>query len=67
MAKKSVAKGVVGKGKVLSFLRANGEWLAVVSCFTSSQKTPVLSQLVPVSALKGNARRKADRWLEYLA
>jgi hypothetical protein len=67
MARKSVPKGTTGQGKVLSFFRANGEWLAVVSALHSGPKEPVLSQLVPVSQLKGPQRRKADRWLAYLA
>lgn len=67
MATKSVAKGTTGSGKVLSFIRTNGEWMAVVSSFRSKASQPILSQLVSVSELKGSAKRKADRWLEWLA
>lgn len=59
-------KVVVSTGKVLSFIRANGEWMAVVAAFSSGRRDPVLSHLVPVAELKGPARRKADRWLEWL-
>lgn len=58
---------VTRSGKVLSLLRANGEWLAVVQALCSSPGEPVLSKIVPISELKGSARRKADRWVEYLA
>jgi hypothetical protein len=67
MATKSVAKGTTGRGKLLSFFRANGEWMAVVSALSSGPNDPVLSQLVSVAQLKGPQRRKAERWLAYLA
>ena len=51
-------KVTTARGKVLSFIRANGGWMAVVTSFRMSSKaTPVLSQLVPISELKGSARR----------
>lgn len=53
-------------GKVLSLLRANGEWLAVVQSTKSAPGHPVLSKIVPIGQLTGPARRKADRWVEYL-
>ena len=53
-------------GKVLSLLRANGGWLAVVQASKSAPGLVVISRLVPVAELKGSARRKADRWVEYL-
>ena len=53
-------------GKVLSLLRANGEWLAVMQASKSAPGEVVISRLVPVAELKGSARRKADRWVEYL-
>jgi hypothetical protein len=55
------------RGKVLSFIRANGEWMAVVASFSNEPNSPVLSHLVRVVELKGSARRKADRWVEYLS
>jgi hypothetical protein len=68
ITKRRRPKVTTARGKVLSFIRANGSWMAVVASFhTSSKTTPVLSQLVPITELKGSARRKADRWLEYLA
>jgi len=57
----------VHKGKVLSLLPSNGEWLAVVASFTSKPDEPVLSKIVPITDLKGSARRKADRWVRWLA
>jgi hypothetical protein len=51
---------------VQSFIRANGQWLAVVTSFRAKGSDPVLSKIVPISELKGSARRKADRWLEWL-
>jgi len=57
---------VVPRGKVLSLMRANGEWVAVVQAFRSRPGEPVLSRIVPVAELKGSARRKADRWVESL-
>ena len=59
-------KKVTRSGKVLSLIRANGEWLAVVVSMTAERDLPVLSKIVPVSALTGSARRKADRWVEWL-
>jgi hypothetical protein len=58
---------VTKSGKVLSLLPSNGEWLAVVQAFSSQPGCPVLSRIVPVSELKGPARRKADRWVRWLA
>lgn len=55
------------RGKVLSLMRANGEWVAVVQAFRSKPSDPVVSRIVSVAELKGAARRKADRWLEELA
>ena len=55
------------RGKVLSLMRANGEWLAIVAAFTSKRDEPVLSMIVPITDLKGSARRKADRWVKELA
>lgn len=54
------------RGKVLSLIRANGEWMAVVVSTTTEGDLPVLSKIVPISELKGSARRKADRWVEWL-
>ncbi|WP_139350555.1 hypothetical protein [Rhodanobacter sp. B04] len=67
ITKRRRPKGTIASGKVLSFIRANGEWLALVVLHTSERNLPVLSRIVPISDLKGSARRKADRWLEYLA
>ena len=61
------SKSVTARGRVLSLLRANGEWLAVVAVFSSKRDEPVLSQIVPIANLKGSARRKADRWARELA
>ena len=58
---------VTTRGKVLSLLRANGEWMAIVTVFTSKRDEPVMSQIVPIANLKGSARRKADRWINRLA
>lgn len=59
-------KKVTMSGKVLSLMRSNGEWLAVVQALRSSPGEPVLSKIVPIRELKGPARRKADRWMESL-
>lgn len=70
MATQSVTKprkGTIGKGKLLSVFYSGGEWIAVVSAFQTAGDEPVLSKLRPVSSLRGNAKRKADRWMEYLA
>lgn len=67
MATKSVTKGTTARGKVLSFIRCNGEWLAIVASFTSGPTEPVLSSIMPVAELTGSAKRKAERWLEFLA
>ena len=68
ITKRRRPKVTTARGKVLSFIRANGEWMAVVTSFrTPSKATPVLSQLVSISELKGSARRKAERWLGELA
>lgn len=55
------------RGKVLSLMRANGEWLAIVTAFTAKRDEPVLSMIVPIADLKGSARRKADRWVKELS
>ncbi|WP_027484697.1 hypothetical protein [Rhodanobacter sp. OR87] len=57
----------IRSGKVLSLMRANGEWLAIVAAFTSKRDEPVLSKIVPIVDLKGSARRKADRWVKELS
>lgn len=67
MATQSVTNGKTASGKVLSFINANGEWLAIVASFTSGPNEPVVSRIVPVSQLTGNAKRKADRWVAWLA
>lgn len=70
MASKSVAKqgkGSIGRGRLLSVIRSGGEWVAVVSSFKSKADEPILSHLVPVNELTGNAKRKATRWMEFLA
>ena len=59
-------KKVTMTGKVLSLLRANGGWLAVVQTSKSAPGEVVISRLMPIAELKGSARRKADRWVEYL-
>lgn len=60
-------KKVTMRGKVLSLMRANGEWVAIVQAIRAKQGEPVISRIVPISALRGSARRKADRWLAELA
>lgn len=55
------------RGKVLSLMRANGEWMAIVTALTSKRDEPVLSKIVPIADLKGSARRKADRWVKELS
>lgn len=60
-------KKVTMGGKVLSLMRSNGEWLAVVQALRSKPGDPVLSRIVPITELKGSARRKADRWVRWLA
>lgn len=57
----------IRRGKVLSLVPANGEWMAIVAAFTSKRDDPVVSLIVPVADLKGSARRKADRWVRELA
>lgn len=52
------------RGKVLSLVPANGEWMAIVAAFTSKRDEPVVSLIVPIADLKGSARRKADRWVK---
>jgi len=57
---------VTRRGKVLSLVPANGEWMAIVAAFTSKRDEPVVSLIVPIADLKGSARRKADRWAREL-
>ena len=64
---KPMPKGSTHRGTLLSFLHVNGAWMAVVAGPSARPGQPVLSQLVPVAELKGSARRKADRWLAWLA
>lgn len=58
---------VTRAGKVLSLVRANGEWIAIVASFTSNRDEPVLSKIVRIADLRGSARRKAERWARELA
>jgi hypothetical protein len=60
-------KVITTRGKVLSFIRANNDWMAIVVEFDAEPDQPVLSQIVPIAELKGSARRKADRWMRWLA
>lgn len=54
-------------GRVLSLQKHGGQWLAVVQAYgTSRREHPILSELVPVEALKGVQRRKVSRWLAYM-
>lgn len=55
------------RGKVLSLMRCNGQWVAIVQALRSRPGEPVLAKIVPVDALTGSARRKADRWVRELA
>ncbi len=66
MAKKGAANRSTGYGKLLTVIRSNGAWVGVVQAFSSRPVDPVISMLVPISELKGSARRKADRWLSWL-
>ena len=65
--KSNRGKVTASRGKVLSFINANGGWMAVVALCSSGPHDPVLSYLVPIAELKGSARRKADRWAEFLS
>lgn len=65
MATKS-RKGTVHAGTLQSVIRSGDEWLAVVVRLTAGPGVPVWSSIVPIGQLKGSARKKADRWLEYL-
>ena len=67
MAKKSVAKGATRYGELLSLLRANGEWMAVVAALSSFDGDPVISKIVRVHDIQGPQRKKADRWIGLLA
>jgi hypothetical protein len=61
-------KVVSGRGKIVGVMRANGGWLFAVQAFsTSSKAVPVLVELRNAADLGGSARRKAERWLEYLS
>lgn len=57
----------IHRGTVQSFVRANGGWMAVVTAHTSGPREPVVSRLIPIECLTGSARKKADRWLAWLA
>jgi hypothetical protein len=65
---RQVYKGATFRGRLLGLQRSNGGWLAVVQAFsTSAGQDPIVTALQPIDALKGSARRKADRWLKELA
>lgn len=67
MATQKVAGITTKSGKVLSLVPANGDWLAVQTILQSNGDSPVISRIVPVSELTGQARRTADRWVRRLA
>ena len=67
LARRRTGEVCIARGKVLSLMRSGGEWLAVVVALRTSGDLPVLSHIVPVADLKGSARRKADRWVRWLA
>jgi hypothetical protein len=57
-----------GRGRVVAVIRANGGWMYVVQSFgTNNAQQPILSQLVTKDQLRGNFRKKAERWEAYLA
>lgn len=65
---KRVYKGATNRGRLLGLTRSGGEWLAVVQAFSTDRGSdPILTSFMPVSGLKGSAKRKADRWLARLA
>ena len=55
------------RGELQSVFRSAGEWIAVVVALNTEHGAPVLSHLVPVRDLQGNAKRKAERWMKELA
>ena len=67
MAKRIVSKGITRTGKLLSLLRANGEWMAIVACISTAHGDPVISQIVRVQDMQGRERKRADSWVEQLA
>lgn len=65
---KQVYKGATNRGRLIGLTRANGEWLAVVQTLSTDRGSdPILAGFMPVTELKGSAKRKAARWLERLA
>lgn len=60
-------KGTVHQGTVQGLVHVSGGWLAVVAAFTSKPGQAVISELVPITDLRGSHRRKAERWREYLS
>lgn len=57
-----------GRGRVLGTFRANGGWLFAVQSFGVCRNgEPILVELLTVDQLKGQPRKRAEKWLEYLA
>jgi hypothetical protein len=61
------SKVAARRGELQSVFRSDGEWIAVVVALNTEHGAPVLSHLVPVRDLQGNAKRKAERWMKELA
>lgn len=65
---KRVYRGATQRGRLLGVIRTGGQWLAVTQAFSTQRASdPVLTQLVPIDALTGSPRRKAERWMESLS
>lgn len=60
-------KGATNAGRIVGVVRANGGWLFVVQAFsTHAEEIPILCELVEAGQLKGQIRKKAERWAAYL-
>jgi hypothetical protein len=60
-------KGATNRGRIVGVVRANGGWLFVVQSFsTHAEEVPILCQLMAAEQLKGQVRKKAERWTRYL-
>lgn len=57
----------VGYGRLLGLQPSRAGWLAIRQRFATKPGHAVIAEVVPISELKGVARRTADAWVKELA
>ena len=67
MKTKAKSKHATHRGRIVGVLLCNGSWQFIIQAFgTESKETPIVCGLATVDQLKGNVKKKAQRWQDYL-